>query len=650
MALVTWIGGSTGGGANGATTWSRAQNWLFGTVPNPLGGDDVTVAPVGPDQLVLNVSASIGTLQINDGASLTVNGARTLNVTDVTNPLEGITLFGTGKIVLSNANATVSSAGGILLDPASVITGFGTLTGTLIASTTGGGTVLASGGSLHLTSAVSPSSGVTFEVDNTASSILRFDGSVGATNTVSFFGTLGAIELNDVSISPTTSTGNLNFAGTVTGMDVATSATLKPASTDYINVQAPITSVLFDGTHIELFSNGIDLGAITLGTAVDPNTTHVDWVSDISLTNSKIGSGTDIFLSSVVCFAAGTRILTQAGERTVESLLEGDIVLTVAAGDQLSAQPVKWIGRRRIDLTAHPRPETVAPVRIRRDAFADNVPQNDLSVSPDHAIFVDGKLICARQLINGTTIVQQNDCTSVEYFHVELDTHAILLAEGLPAESYLNTGNQGFFANSGEPLVLHPDLTDETDYPTREAASCAPFVWDEGNVRPVWQRVAERAAALGQPVPQLDTTTDPDLHIIAKGRTVRPLYGSNGLYVFALPRGATQARLVSRAGSPTGVRPWLEDRRCLGVYVERIVLRNVKEEREIAVDHPGLSRGWWAVEKSGIAIRRWTNGDALLPLPAFSGPAMLEIHLSGETTYAVEADARSETGIGSMVA
>jgi hypothetical protein len=60
------------------------------------------------------------------------------------------------------------------------------------------------------------------------------------------------------------------------------------------------------------------------------------------------------------------------------------------------------------------------------------MPHTDLLVSPDHGVFVDGKLICARQLINGTTIRQEEDYTSVEYFHVELESHAILLAEGLP--------------------------------------------------------------------------------------------------------------------------------------------------------------------------------------------------------------------------
>src|SRR5205814_372610 len=83
---------------------------------------------------------------------------------------------------------------------------------------------------------------------------------------------------------------------------------------------------------------------------------------------------------------------------------------------------------------------------------------------------------------------------------VAVDRHGILLAEGLPAESYLNTGNHGFFSNSGEPLVLHPDMTDDEDLPSRVAGSCAPFAWEAAQVRPVWQRLAERAAALGRPV------------------------------------------------------------------------------------------------------------------------------------------------------
>jgi hypothetical protein len=84
-------------------------------------------------------------------------------------------------------------------------------------------------------------------------------------------------------------------------------------------------------------------------------------------------------------------------------------------------------------------------------------------------------------------------------------------------------------------------------------------------------------------------------------------------------------RLVSRANSPTDTRPWLDDRRRLGVHVERIVLRSQSEVQDIPIDHPSLSRGWWAVERDGVALRRWTNGDAVLPLSSSSDRTILEI-------------------------
>jgi hypothetical protein len=133
----------------------------------------------------------------------------------------------------------------------------------------------------------------------------------------------------------------------------------------------------------------------------------------------------------------------------------------------------------------------------------------------------------------------------VEYFHVELDQHAILLAERLPAESYLDTGNRGFFANGNAPLALHPDLTNESDYPTREAGSCAPFVWDEANVQPVWQRLADRAATLGQPVTLPETTRDAELRVIANGRTLRPVHNASTRFSLPAVAGAEPA-LLSR--------------------------------------------------------------------------------------------------------
>ncbi|HTI83161.1 MAG TPA: Hint domain-containing protein [Acetobacteraceae bacterium] len=336
-------------------------------------------------------------------------------------------------------------------------------------------------------------------------------------------------------------------------------------------------------------------------------------------------AGNGMVTITMVCFLRGTRIATQDGETAVEALAIGDMVATEVSGATVF-KPIKWIGWRRVDPRAHPNREAIAPVLIQRGAFADNVPHRDLLVSPDHAILADGKLICARQLINGTTIRQAKTLAAIEYFHIELETHAILLAEGLPTESYLDTGNRGFFANADEPFALHPDLTSQPDHPTREAASCMPFVWDENSVRPVWDRLARRAASLGLPPPSTRTTADAELCIIAQGATLRPIDHRNGRYHFVLPNGAHELRVVSRAASPTDARPWIDDRRRLGMCVTRILLRGDSDTmQDIPLDHPALTRGWWMVERGNQGMCRWTDGDAEIRLTV-NGGSMLEIH------------------------
>jgi hypothetical protein len=385
-------------------------------------------------------------------------------------------------------------------------------------------------------------------------------------------------------------------------------------------------------------ATGGRLSISVFGSNLAPGVYSSTGTGPLLLTNDGTG-GTDI-VKNVVCFARGTRVATPQGETAVEDLRPGNLVSACfGPAAERTAQPVKWLGFRRIKLMEHPRPETVMPVRIRKGAFAENVPHRDLLVSPDHAIFVDGMLISARQLVNHATIRYETPWRSVDYFHIELDHHAILLAEGLPAESYLDTGNRGFFDNSGEPLILHPDLSTRSDFPTRAMSSCAEFVWDEARVQPVWQRLADRATASGQPVPVRATTAEADLHIMADGRVIPPASIENKLFTFVLPRRAREVQVVSRAGTPTDTRPWLDDRRCLGVSVERIMLRDRTYVTEVSLDDPGLSRGWWDIERDGIAMRRWTNGAAVLPLPAFEGLAMLHIWASsGGMTYLLNDD------------
>ncbi len=551
-----------------------------------------------------------------NAGTLALSGASTLLTlsggTATTSTGGGGAIIGSSDSIAISGSAVLDATNGGLADSGTLI-GSGTTKGVI----TGSGTVEASGGTLELATAIA-GTGPVFDIGNSGASSLKLDAAPGTGNTFTFLGSAGNLALGGA------------FKDGVAGLNVSTST----APTNFVDI---------------LGTKGVTVTSGGTGTGAGPASVTLDNGDILNLTGitggsggwhvltapDSAGTGTDVFLGPV-CYVAGTHILTAKGERAIESLSQGDIVLVLSDGE-LKAQPIKWIGCRRIDLTAHPRPETVAPIRIERDAIAAGIPHRDLLVSPDHAVFVDGKLICARQLLNGTTIRSEFGWTAVDYYHVELDQHAILLAEGLPAESYIDTGNRGFFINSGEPLVLHPDLTDETDYPTREAGSCAPFVSDEASVQPIWQRLADRAATIGRPVPQRATTIDHGLRLLVDQRTVKPVFSDSDRVTFILPRGAREVRLVSRAQSPTAARPWLDDGRRLGVRVKRIVLRGADEVREIPVDHPRITRGWWAVEHDGPIMSRWTDGEAVLPLPAMDGHVMLEVHLAGSMAYLEEA-------------
>jgi hypothetical protein len=190
---------------------------------------------------------------------------------------------------------------------------------------------------------------------------------------------------------------------------------------------------------------------------------------------------------NVTCFAAGTRIATERGEVAVEALREGDRVQLVVG----SACEVVWIGQRTVDCSRHPRPKQVWPVRIAAGAFGSGQPYRDLLLSPDHAVYVGEVLIPVKYLINGSSIVQV-PVDEVTYYHVELPQHAVLLADGLPVESYLDTGDRSHFANGGGPIALHPDFASRI----WEASACAPLMVAGPAVDATRQWIADLASSV----------------------------------------------------------------------------------------------------------------------------------------------------------
>ena len=187
------------------------------------------------------------------------------------------------------------------------------------------------------------------------------------------------------------------------------------------------------------------------------------------------------------CFVAGTLIMTPSGERSIEQLAIGDAVSTVSG-----TRRVIWIGRRRLDLRSHPRPDQVQPVRIAAGAFGEDLPRRDLFLSPGHGVAQAGALIPVGLLANGETVTRM-DWASVDYFHVEFEQHDVVFAEGLPAESYVDCGNRGEFEAQDGPMALHPLFA----YASHEAA-CLPFVVAGPVFDSVKARLDRRIAAVGE--------------------------------------------------------------------------------------------------------------------------------------------------------
>jgi Hint domain len=315
----------------------------------------------------------------------------------------------------------------------------------------------------------------------------------------------------------------------------------------------------------------------------------------------------------VTCYCRGTRILTPAGEVPVEDLKIGDTVATLSG----AARPIRWIGHRAYDGRFVARNRGILPICVTAGALADNVPARDLWLSPEHSLHIDGVLVRAEHLVNGATIARAESVERVEYFHIELDSHDIVFADGAPAETYVDCDNRMMFSNGAEYARLHP--ADER--PTWEF--CLPRLeWDAEALTRVRAALSERAELLGH---VLDS--DPGLHLVVDGEEIQPDSATARRCLFQVPAGSGAVWLASRSAVPAETMADSRDVRRLGVPIERIVLCDGDLAIEAWHGHRLLCEGFHQDEAS----HRWTDGMARLPdalLRPFAGPVTLAVHLT----------------------
>jgi len=191
------------------------------------------------------------------------------------------------------------------------------------------------------------------------------------------------------------------------------------------------------------------------------------------------------------CLLKGTQILTPQGERSIEDLQVDELVQTVSG----EAKSIKWIALMRFERDGQASwDDAVAPIKIARGAFNGELPHKDLYVSFGHRFLINGLLIPACDLINGRSITRVKSAGSdvLEYLHIELEDHDVILANGVPAETLEGNASRKDFDNFDQYVALYGSVL-------RQQTPCAPIMARNGRrqilrshlrgaLAPIWDR------------------------------------------------------------------------------------------------------------------------------------------------------------------
>lgn len=363
------------------------------------------------------------------------------------------------------------------------------------------------GGTATIDSAVSALSGLTIYVDGGSASVANGD-IAGALSGSTVYLDNGGTFSNGSAVATVLDNTTINFGlnggtflvnagGAVIDLSSTTINDFVNGSDnlEFENLAGPVDSysITTSGSSqtIELFgAGGTDLGTVTVAGTTFPTGTVTQGESG-PLTITSDGANVTVTAASSIftCFLAGTLIRTPSGDVAIEDLRDGDFVLT-PTGERLQ---IRAIAVNRIS-TRFTDPRQVMPIQIAEGAFAEGLPMRDLYVSPDHSFYFDGFLIPAQLLVNGMSIRQITRSGPIDYYHIELEPHALIVAEGVATESFLDTGVQWRWSarrsmtsrgaaepktweDACAPLLLSGPLVDEirARLEARATASMAPL-------------------------------------------------------------------------------------------------------------------------------------------------------------------------------
>jgi len=472
-------------------SWEASGTGTLSLLSGPIITDNATITLNGTASAFESGS---GTPQTIDNTLTTVGTSGVLNLLGGRNFQTSDSLVVGGTVQLGGGTLTAANSG-VIINVGGRIVGSGTLDpGTGVADA---GVIEAEGGTLAVPQSGILSGAGTLQVDALASLVLTANSNPygeriinNGTIDAAFSGISGKLEMSgsysgtggflvqgsslggttilelpvnlSANVAFDTNAGELlldfapSFNGTVSGFG--------NSNTIVMDDIGDAVSATLSGDVLTINGSGVTQ-KITLNVSSMNYTDAVWTVSDN--VNDTVATLKVSGVTPAACYVKGTRIMTETGEVAVEQLAVGDVVHAHFAG----STRIVWIGHRHVNCRRHPKPVNVWPVRVAAHAFGPRMPQRDLLLSPDHAVFLDDALIPIKHLINNKTIVQEKVDT-VTYYHVELGEHDVLLAEGLPAESYLENGNRSAFDNVSDVVSLYPDFGGRR----REAFGCAPLV------------------------------------------------------------------------------------------------------------------------------------------------------------------------------